>query len=56
MSRIGEILTTVEIAHRCRKYNDFGTIIAQKMGKWTVNIVPYKKYVYQKGLLRKRVR
>lgn len=56
VSRIGQILTTVEIAHRCRKYKDFGTIIAQKMGEWTVNIVPYKKYVHGKGMLRKCVR
>lgn len=56
MSRIGEILTTIEIAHRCRKYKDFGTIIAQNMGEWTVNIVPHKKYVHGKGLPRKCVR
>lgn len=56
VSRIGQILTTIEIAHRCRKYKDFGTIIAQKMGEWAVNIVPHKKYVHGKGMLRKCVR
>ena len=56
MSRIGEILTTVEIAHRCRKYKDFGTIIAQKMGEWTVYVMPHKKYVHGKGMLGKCVR
>ena len=56
VSRIGQILTTIEIAHRCRKYKDFGTIITQKMGEWTVNIVPHKEYVHRKGMLGKCVR